>query len=455
MTTAERHALIIQSKEEDVEENSDSEPRIYRRRWAALAVFFLLAVASNGINLTFGTIDKIAGQCFKKPQITINLMSGTAAVSGAFLLLPSLILIKKIGLQKAIWGLAAFQIFCGILRIVTPLSLTILDSGPYFWLIFASQLCVALPVAFLTSLPVQLSTNYFPASERSLATSIASLAQIFGLAAGQTSGYIITNVNECPRFHWLFVAQGIFCLCTGVLGLFLRARPPSPPTEASKYGDSHEMSLWKELKHLLSVGSMRILLLIYACGMGTFVALWSSLQDIITDPIEAVNVSLIICGTGIVGGIVGGILLDKIQTPNIYKTLMMISALGGCSGMALFAFANYRGGMDALIMGSSAMIGFFLIGMTPVAFELAQELSFPVSSTTSTAVLLVVGNFVGIIYIVVFSIRKNRAIDLIIVFSIYAAVQVLLIFMRPILQRKKCEAEAATRRTMTLNLQKN
>ena len=418
---------------------SGEDPRLYGRRWAMLGIFFGMSVASNGINLTFGPIDRLAGTCFQQSAIVVNGMSGLASLSGAFLLLPSLVVIKsrRVGLQRAVFGLAVFQMFCGILRIVTALAVSReLNVRLYFWLIFTSQLCVALPVAFLTSLPVQISTNYFGVKERSLATSIGALAQMFGLAAGQTSGYVVTA--QCGGFRWLFIGQGIFCVVTGFLGLFLRIRPPSAPTLTSEYENRHVMSLGKELKHIAMTGPMRILLLLYACGMGTFVVLWSSLQEIVPNRDHAVDVSLIICFTGIFGGVVAGVLLDKLRSERTYKVMMLVSAAGGSAGMALFAW-SVQSSIEKLTFGSAAILGFFLIGMTPVAFELAQELVYPVSSTTSTAVLLVVGNLVGIGYIIIFSLTKNRKLDLIIVFGVYALAQLMLIFLQP--KCKRMEAE--------------
>jgi MFS family permease len=363
-------------------------------------------------------------------------MSGAASLSAVFLLLPSQLIVKRIGVQKTVFILAAFQIVCGVIRIATPLFVPTVHTTVYFWLIFVSQMFVSLPLAFVTSLPPQISANWFGAKERSIATSIGALAQLVGLAGGQTSGFA---VHDACEFHWLFIGQGIFCCCTGILGFFFRERPPSPPSLSRTESSVQLMSLKAEIVAAFRVRAFIILWIVYGFGVGTFVALWGVLQNVTETVTLAVDVSLLLCGSGIVGAVIGGVLLDRFRMAKTYKILMVIAVTVGSVGLAIFAYSVISKNSH-LTLGSAALVGFFMVGMTPVCFEVGQELIFPVSATTSTALLLMFGNLVGLIYVLLFSLlRHDTHLILIIIFSLFGAMSLLLIFFHPVCKRMELE----------------
>jgi hypothetical protein len=199
------------------------------------------------------------------------------------------------------------------------------------------------------------------------------------------------------------------------------------------------MSLKAEIVAAFRVRAFMILWIVYGFGVGTFVALWGVLQNVTETVTLAVDVSLLLCGSGIIGAVIGGVLLDKFRMAKTYKILMVIAVTVGSAGLAIFAYSVISKNSN-LTLGSAALVGFFMVGMTPVCFEVGQELIFPVSATTSTALLLMFGNLVGLIYVLLFSLlRHDTHLILIIIFSLFGAMSLLLIFFHPVCKRMELE----------------
>ncbi len=87
--------------------------------------------------------------------------------------------LKRIGIRKAVLVTALCQSVCGAIRIL--FSLVPVSRGVYFWAIFVSQFFGALPNALLAALPAEISSHWFGEHERSVATAIGTLAQLVGI----------------------------------------------------------------------------------------------------------------------------------------------------------------------------------------------------------------------------------------------------------------------------------
>ena len=185
------------------------QPRVYAARWFYLMSYFLLTVANGGVFITFGPINVTGSRFFNVSQTSINLMSGVGTVLSVFLMIPVLWFVKKYGLRAIMIFCAAVNILGGIVRIVVPFLPVSVET--YFWLQFVGQAVCMLANPALTTIPTELSSHWFPTSERSVATSIGSLATLIGLATGfSMSGFIVGNAVEthvdqlASSFKWLF-----------------------------------------------------------------------------------------------------------------------------------------------------------------------------------------------------------------------------------------------------------
>lgn len=100
---------------------------------------------------------------------------------------------------------------------------------------------------------------------------------------------------------------------------------------------------------------------------------------------------------GLVGAGVMSVLMEKTKA---YTLLQKCSVVLASAGMILMLVSLQRGN-EALLVSAFGFLGFCLIPLLPVNLESAAETTFPVPEDNSAAVLLSVGNSMGIIYIFV------------------------------------------------------
>lgn len=82
-----------------------------------------------------------------------------------------------------------------------------------------------------------------------------------------------------------------------------------------------------------------------------------------------------------------------------------------------------------------------MIALTPVVFETAAEITYPVEEVTSTALLLIFGNVDSIVFLVLFSTIDALLSVLLAMMCVYAATLFVFPFFRPVYKRLNIEKE--------------
>ena len=185
-----------------------------------------------------------------------------------------------------------------------------------------SEVFGAIPNAVLLAVPVEISARWFGESERSLATAAGALSQLVGIAGGLAfSGFYVASQDltfpKCvASFNVLFIVQGVVCVVTSVPGFFFRDSPPTPPSFA-RYKEEEEKTgshtLLNDIKACFSVSSFWVLMIVFAAGYGTFFTVSVVMQEVVPDVVTATIVSITTIGSGVVGGFVGGVIMDKFR----------------------------------------------------------------------------------------------------------------------------------------------
>jgi FLVCR family feline leukemia virus subgroup C receptor-related protein len=101
----------------------------------------------------------------------------------------------------------------------------------------------------------------------------------------------------------------------------------------------------------------------------------------------------------IVGGIVGSAAFGVwVELKKTYKlSVIIISVLSVASTVATaFAFTS---GSSGLVTASCFVIGFSMIPIMAVGFELGVEVTYPIDESYSTGLLMFAGQFLGIVYV--------------------------------------------------------
>jgi hypothetical protein len=137
----------------------------------------------------------------------------------------------------------------------------------------------------------------------------------------------------------------------------------------------------------------------FGVGLGLFNALLTLLAQVLAncgyDADTAGNAGAALLGAGLVSAGVAGAVLEATRA---HVTVLRVLIGTAIAAIALF-LAALRRGAPGLVLGASALMGAVIIPLLPVSLENAAECSFPVPEEVSSGLLIVVGNYIGIVLI--------------------------------------------------------
>ena len=101
-------------------------------------------------------------------------------------------------------------------------------------------------------------------------------------------------------------------------------------------------------------------------------------------------------GVMVAAGIIGALVLPALSDRRRRRTpYLVVGMAGACLGLAGLTFAPGFAG----VMVASLVLGFFLLGAAPVGFQYGAEATLPAPEATSNGLLLMMGQFSGIVFI--------------------------------------------------------
>jgi MFS family permease len=150
------------------------------------------------------------------------------------------------------------------------------------------------------------------------------------------------------------------------------------------------------LKQMLRQRDFLLLLAIFFIGLGMFNGVSTWIENIVRPRGFSVSQAGLLGGLMLIGGIIGAVIMpilsDKARRRKPYIILSLCGLLPGLAGMA-FATSYW------LLLVSGFLFGFFLLSSGPIGFQFGAELTRPAPEGTSNSLLVVMGQFSGIIFI--------------------------------------------------------
>ena len=105
----------------------------------------------------------------------------------------------------------------------------------------------------------------------------------------------------------------------------------------------------------------------------------------------------LLLGTGFIGAIISGLLVEKFG--NIEQVTKLFFGLAVLCGL-LIAQLLRESNLDVIVAVSFALFGVFAFGMYPLGLELALEVTYPVDEAISTAMIFMSGQMQGGVLVV-------------------------------------------------------
>jgi sugar phosphate permease len=444
---------------------------LYPRRFYVLFVFSFLSFNQNLIWLTFSPIARNAEIFYDMSEATVDLLLNW----GSIVFIPCLpltyiLLNKHNGLRKCVNLIAILGFTATILRII-PLIITN-PLSPNFHSIsmpflHVSQILNAICNP-LTAAPVsQLSCAWFGLNERTLATTIAIVANNFGGTIGFIiSPFIVYSPDCVPRL--LYLHLGLSFIACVLTFLYFPAYPPTAPSPAAEqllsHSNSEENISWKiHVKGIWQCLKAPTFLLICGAGgllSGIFIA-WVGLYDVILKhenytEIQTGWLSFISSLAGNIGSLAFAALAETRHFRRSFKFLIIISCI--CCFLPVvwfllmvptFFYVKPILSSNLITLGMSlGLAGLFQGAGIPLFYEALAEIMFPLPESLSASILVQWSNVISLILLFVAP-DEDKLVNLLVLITI--GISIVMILCARFTYKRRDEDERKQNKEHNLN----
>jgi len=286
-----------------------------------------------------------------------------------------------------------FGFICGSILTLLGGWLRVLSFYGYGYCMLG-QTIAAIGQSFILNAPPKLASNWFSDSQRTIATSISSVAAPVGVGLGfLISPAIATDASQVPTmilYEAIIVSIMVVPSC-----IFFRDKPPTPPSASASPVRSDDFI--QSLRDIFTNPSFLIVMTEFALVFGAYNTLATIINQLILpygySNDDAGTLGALTIFLGIVGAGVAGLVVDKWK---IYKWSLAVSLFFGTLSFALFTIFLMPNWFVGLCIAVS-LGGFFNTAVIPISLELACEVSYPIGEGTPTGILMAMGNVVAII----------------------------------------------------------
>jgi MFS family permease len=376
-------------------------------RWVVLGVFSLLNLV---IQLNWITFAPITVECISLYGTTafwilflsMSFMAVYLAVS-----VPASLLIERLGIRAGVGIGAVLMGLFGYLRGVFAQDLTMT-------IVMQCGLAVAQP--FILNAITKVAAEWFPLEERATAAGIPTLAQFIGIIVAMAltgpiaQMYLPAGTDRLTLGAVQSMLKSYGWVSVGSAAIFLilaRNRPKGSPSRAP---GTETVGSFEGMRRLFAKRDMVLLLILFFFGLGifntitTFIDLILAQKGYLVGGNEAGNIGAVMFIAGIIGAISWPLFSDKMRKRRGVLVICLAGLIPGLVGLTFFR-------EFVLLMISSAIFGFFLMGAAPVGFQYAAEVSHPAPESASQGMILLSGQVSGIAFIVLMALFGNVTIQ--------------------------------------------
>jgi MFS family permease len=369
------------------------------RRWIVLAAYMAVTLAIQVQWLALAPISRAAERFYASQlapggALSVDLLAMVYLLVYLVACVPASYVIDTFGLRLGVGVGAALALAGALVKGLLATS---------FGAVLAGQLLLALAQPFVINAATALAARWFPLRERGLANGLAALAQYVGIVVAMVVGpLVVVGDADSPRYGQgvaaLLLAYGAATAVAAAAALLLVADGPPLPVEG---GEERSGSL-AGIRTLLRNRDYRILLALFAAGLGIFNAM-SSMVDTVAAHVGVSDSDGLVGTYLMVGGILGALLLpvasDALRRRRPFLVLCMAGMVPGVAGLAFAdALAAGPAGAYAVAKVSAGVLGFFVMSAGPIGFQYAAEIGRPAPESTSQGLLLLVGQASGIAF---------------------------------------------------------
>ena len=476
-------------------------------RWYILFLFSLSNCNQCLAWFSFNSTDMTSMRKFFGDGIdrsTIDLFLNWGPIIGiAFFPFQTWLLQRKNGLQRGIWVGMVLLLLGNIIRCI-PILGGFVESKGAFLLYHTGQIAIAAAGPFFMGTTTRLSVMWFAESERTTATAIATTANGLGTTIGFLNPlWLARTPEQIPHIFYLSLVLAIVPVLMGLY--YLPPRPPTPANAASDSSDGTnlrqgidgdsvsgndpelgavERQTWCQSVSAAASNKSFLLLVVSASFISGVASGWQGLlQSILGDGagISASDVSWIGFGNALAGNIaalVAGRVMDRFRQR---LKLGIIIGLFGCflsqfwfllqlpcvlwpasgssssptpfppNGTFFSLEANFNQSplprSEITLIAALTLSGFFQGMTSPLFYELAAELIYPIKEGMSAGILVLLLNSSAMVIILCNNSLQGGSMNLIMTSTVLLVMFIVAIFVKEQYRRPQDAERTQTKTT--------
>lgn len=348
--------------------------RVYPYRWVVLLAFMFINLTIQMLWISFASITGPAAAYYGVTDQQIGLLSMIFMIVYIPLSIPASWVIDTFGIRIGVGiGAVLLGVF-GLLR-------GIYASDYLMVLIFTVGIAMGQP--FLLNAQTKVAACWFAISERATAAGLATVANFIGTGIGlAVTPFLLENYS----LNLIQLIYGAVAALSALLFLVLvRERPPTPPCPA---GHDQRALMLDGLKQMLRQGDFWKMIFVFFVGLGIFNGIATWIESIVRPRGFTVTQAGLLGGLLLAGGIAGAIVLPSLSDYFLKrKPFLLLGMICAVPGLIGITFAPSYG----LMIVSVLVLGFFMMGLGPIGYQYAAELTYPAPEGTSNGLLVLAG----------------------------------------------------------------
>ncbi|XP_035534117.1 feline leukemia virus subgroup C receptor-related protein 1 [Morone saxatilis] len=399
----EREAMLPNGGGGGGEKKGNSvETRLYRRRFAVLAVFSLYSLVNAFQWIQYSIITNVFTQYYGVTNDKVDWLSIVYMLVYVPLIFPATWLLDRRGLRVTALLGAGLNCAGAWLKCASV-------SPELFGVTVTAQVVCSVAQVFILGLPSRIASVWFGPQEVSTACATAVLGNQLGTAIGFLLPPVLVpntpdDIDLMGRnisimfYGTAAVSTGLFILTV----IVITDRPSLPPSHAQAVlpgSPPEDYSYKQSILNLIKNKAFVLLLISYGIMTGSFYSVSTLLNQMImacyeNQELNAGRIGLTLVVAGMVGSILCGLWLDLTKT---YKMTTLIVYGLSFLGMVIFTFTLDLKNIY-LVFFTAGVLGFFMTGYLPLGFEFGVEITYPESEGTSSGLLNAFAQIFGIIF---------------------------------------------------------
>lgn len=365
--------------------------KVFGYRWVILAAIVPAIICTEMFWLTLSPISSLAAEYYDVGSMEISMFSASYMLMYIIFTFPASWIIDKYGYRQSLCIGSVITAVFGIVRIVFANN---------FGVVLTCQFLIAIGQPFLLNISTKVPANWFPVTERSIASGILTMAQYLGFVVAMVLSPILVQSGGITFVYQVYGL--VACICAVIAIAFTRERPKAAPgPEAEK----EDISIGSMLRLFKNRNFIYVLVIVFI-SMGIFNTLLTLIETILQPRGLTMDQAGIVGAVFVVAGVIGAVVLPMISDKLHRRTPMFIAAISLL--VPLYLGLTYLSDFT-LVTLISGLTGFTVMGVAPVLFQHGAEVAYPVREGTSFGLILLMGQISGSLFVIVFEAMKGAA----------------------------------------------